>query len=351
MPGTKQDIFANDKSHLKVISRADAFSREDEEDDSVFYSKERPVSHLDDTALKTVQALIGQLIIEKQPVILDLMASIDSHIPGKIKPSKVVGLGMNMKEMESNAILDEKIIHDLNNDPTLPFNDNSFEVVLNTVSIQYLIHPDIIFKEVARVLKPGGLFLVIFSNRSFPTKAIKAWEMMTIDERMHLVEDYFQNSHEFSDPELYVSLGKPRPEGDKYAKEGFPSDPVFAVYADKKGAGNLHDRRPRPADNIAKPSPESIKEKISKIKETHRCPYCDQKMHLWAITDNPMSTWDHDLYICINDNCPYVINGWKVMYEQGNQNVTYRLCYDPKSDSLSPIPVPNLAVIKDSLRD
>lgn len=351
MPGTKQDVYANDKTHIKVISRVDAFSREDEKDDSIFYSKERFVSHLDSTALKTVESLIGQLIVEEHPAILDLMASVDSHIPSNIRPVRVAGLGMNMNELESNPVLDEKIVHDLNRDPTLPFNDNSFDIVLNTVSIQYLIHPGIIFKEVARILNPGGLYLIIFSNRSFASKAIRAWELMTIDERIHLVIDYFRTSQMFRRPKTFISMGKPRPEGDKYAKEGLPSDPVFAAFADKKGPSNSRIKRPKPTDHIERPSSESIKEKTSKIKYTHRCPYCNERMHLWAITDNPMSTWDHDLYLCINDFCPYVINGWKVMYEQGNQHVTYRLCYDPKSDTLSPIPVPNLAVIKGSLRD
>jgi hypothetical protein len=146
-------------------------------------------------------------------------------------------------------------------------------------------------------------------------------------------------------------MGKARPENDRCFSDGLPSDPVFAVYADKKGPAVSRIKRPRPKDPREKHDSKRVANNRSRIKETLQCPYCDEKMRLWAVTDNPMSTWDHDLYICINDFCPYVVNGWKVMYDQGNHNVSYRLCYDPKSDTLSPIPVPNLAVIKGSLRD
>jgi len=40
------------------------------------------------------------------------------------------------------------------------------------VSVDYLIRPLEIFKEVNRVLRPGGKFILSQSNRCFPTKAI-----------------------------------------------------------------------------------------------------------------------------------------------------------------------------------
>lgn len=42
-------------------------------------------------------------------------------------------------------------------------------------SVEYLIHPIEVFSEVARVLKPGAPFVVTFSERWFPTKAIELW--------------------------------------------------------------------------------------------------------------------------------------------------------------------------------
>jgi len=168
-------MHGNLSSGLSPIMRDDAFSRIDESDDTVFYSTERFVSHIDSFALSTIETLIGELIIEEKPVILDLMASWDSHIPDKLRPSKVVGLGLNEKELQQNKALSEYVLHDLNSNFRLPFEDNSFDAVLNTVSVDYMTLPVQVFQEVGRILKPGGLFLVVFSNRMFPEKAVKVW--------------------------------------------------------------------------------------------------------------------------------------------------------------------------------
>src|SRR5512139_1947428 len=133
----------------------EAFSRFDESDDSLFYATDRFVQHLDAAALDTVEQLVGSLIGEESSVILDLMAGWDSHIPGTLKPRRVVGLGLNGNELARNRALTEWVIHDLNRDPTLPFPDGMFDVVLNTVSVDYMTQPVEVFCEVGRILKPG----------------------------------------------------------------------------------------------------------------------------------------------------------------------------------------------------
>jgi hypothetical protein len=83
----------------------DAFSRSDESDDTIFYATDRFVQHLDSLALSTVEKLVGELVIEEDPVILDLMSSWDSHIPASLGPERVVGLGLNRKELSKNPAL------------------------------------------------------------------------------------------------------------------------------------------------------------------------------------------------------------------------------------------------------
>jgi SAM-dependent methyltransferase len=192
------------------------------------------VAHLDSVALATVESLVGRLITGPQPVILDLMASWDSHIPDSVRASKVVGLGLNRNELTHNRVLTEFIVHDLNRHPGLPFDDASFDAVINTVSVDYMTKPFEIFAEVARILKPGGLFLVIFSNRFFPQKATRLWRDSKEGARVVLVKDFFRSTPVFDAPEDYLSAGRPRPKDDKYAHLGIPSDPIYAVYARKK---------------------------------------------------------------------------------------------------------------------
>ena len=339
-------------SEMSPIFSDDAFSRLDATDDKTFYAKDRFVSHLDSMALSTVEHLIGDLVVEERPAILDLMAGWDSHIPETLRPSEVVGLGLNENELNQNKGLTEYVLHDLNGDPRLPFADNRFDVVINTVSVDYMTQPITVFEEVARILKPGGLFLVVFSNRMFPQKAVKVWRESNEDERVILIDEFFKQSGGFEKTSLFVSRGKPRPADDKYADTMPLSDPVYALYADKKGG--RPDRRQRPIISAGcsdKPDREEVEKKKACIKETLCCPYCDQKLSKWEVPDNPFcQTWDNEfMYICFNDDCPYFIRGWDKMYRDTLQGMSYRLMYNPEKDRCMPIPVPSHQALKDGI--
>jgi SAM-dependent methyltransferase len=339
---------------LSPILAEDAFSRLDESDDTTFYSIDRFVSHLDSLALATVEHLIGELIIEERPVILDLMAGWDSHIPERVRPSEVVGLGLNKNELAKNKALSGVIMLDLNKDPSLPFPDETFDTVINTVSIDYMTKPLQVFQEVGRILRPGGLFLVIFSNRMFPEKAVKVWLESSEDERVLLVEEFFAEAGLFGKPSVFVSKGKPRPEKDNYAHTGIPSDPIYAVYADNIGASPS--RKARPVVTMAYGElleGDELERRKKAVKDTLCCPYCGERLRKWAVPNNPFAyTWDNDfMYICFNDECPYFVRGWDVMYREGNRGVTYRLMYNPEKGSCMPVPVPTPNALKEGIID
>ena len=143
------------------------YYREDENYDSGFYKTERLQSHLDELARNEIKKLYHMLL---QPGfrIIDLMSSWQSHLPGSLESSRVTGLGMNMKEMEINPWLSELVLHDLNQENNLPFDDSCFEAVICSLSIEYLSRPVYIFKQIARVLVPGGILIITFFNRWFP---------------------------------------------------------------------------------------------------------------------------------------------------------------------------------------
>lgn len=62
------------------------------------------------------------------------------------------------------------------------------------------------FAEVFRVLRPGGVFIVSFSNRMFYEKAIGAWRDGTAYSRVQLVVQYFQCIEGFTQPEIIRKL-------------------------------------------------------------------------------------------------------------------------------------------------
>jgi SAM-dependent methyltransferase len=207
------------------------FTRGDSEDDGMFYARPRLVNHLDSTALKQVRRHYARLI-GKGARVLDLMSSMNSHLEPDLELASVVGLGMNEDELAANERLHQRVVHDLNREPRLPFGDAGFDAVVCTVSIEYLVHPFEVFREVARILKPGGKFILTFSNRWFPPKAISIWTDLHPFERMGLVLEYFLKDGLFKNLNTFSLTGLPRPADDKYASQMQWSDPVYSVWGD-----------------------------------------------------------------------------------------------------------------------
>ena len=198
------------------------FEREDNADDRLFYLQPRKVVHIDDGAI----AAIGRCFLEMVPpnsVVLDLMSSWRSHWPEGHPKQRMVGVGLNLEEMQDNFDLDEAVVHNVNEDLPLPLEGETFDAVLITVSAQYLTHPVETFQEVNRILKPGGVFIVSFSNRMFPTKAVRIWRVSSDRGRVDLVGTCMEAAGNFED--IQGTLLNP---GDSP-----PGDPMFAVTSRK----------------------------------------------------------------------------------------------------------------------
>ena len=211
---------------------AHSFDRRDERPDANFYESPRYVQHIDDTAIEMVRNTYGRFLASGMDV-LDLMSSWQSHVPHNIDLKRFSGLGLNKEELKRNRQLNDFTVQDINQFKILPYKDKSFDAILNTVSIEYLTDPDTTFGEIARILRPGGYFIVTFSNRWFPPKVIKVWEELHEFERMGLVTEYFIRSGSFSNLQTYSIRGLPRPHTDKYYPKLKFSDPIFAVWGQK----------------------------------------------------------------------------------------------------------------------
>jgi SAM-dependent methyltransferase len=169
------------------------FDRMDRGDDAHFYAEPRLVTHIDDATIAALTNVYRE-VLPVAGAVLDLMSSWISHLPEEISFGRVAGLGMNAAELERNAQLSEWCVHDLNRDPELPYDDASFDAVVNAVSIQYLTKPVEVFRSVARVLRPGGLHLIATSHRLFPTKAVRAWHVLPPERRFEVIRAYFERS-------------------------------------------------------------------------------------------------------------------------------------------------------------
>jgi SAM-dependent methyltransferase len=186
------------------------------------------VQHIDARARAIINRLYRRSIAPHARV-LDLMSSWVSHLDGVADSIAVSGLGMNAAELAGNPRLADYVVQDLNHDPRLPYTDSSFDVVVCSVSVEYLVSPFDVFAEVGRVLKPGGRFIVTFSDRWFPPKVIQLWTELHPFERMGLVLEYFRRSGQFDDMATESWHGWPRPTDDRYYPQRLAADPVFAV--------------------------------------------------------------------------------------------------------------------------
>ena len=162
--------------------------KRDDRPDGTFYDDPRFVTHADDAFFDRLTALYDEIIGPGDRV-LDAMSSWVSHLPS-IELDRVVGHGLNERELAANDRLGEYVVSDLNREQSLPFADEAFDVVCCALSVQYLQYPGPTFAEFARVLAPGGAVVVSFSNRMFPTKAVRAWRTASMAGRVELVERY-----------------------------------------------------------------------------------------------------------------------------------------------------------------
>ncbi|TYK10776.1 S-adenosyl-L-methionine-dependent methyltransferases superfamily protein [Cucumis melo var. makuwa] len=220
-----EEILKNVEWPEQFPFREEDFQRFDETPDTYFYESPRFVTHIDDPAIAALTKFYSEVFPPSNTPgvsMLDMCSSWVSHFPAGYKQERVVGMGMNEEELKRNPVLTEYIVQDLNVNPKLPFEDNSFDVITNVVSVDYLTKPLTVFKEMNRVLKPGGLAIMSFSNRCFFTKAISIWTSTGDADHIMIVGSYFHYAGGFEPPQAVDISPNPG-----------RSDPMYIVYSRK----------------------------------------------------------------------------------------------------------------------
>jgi len=144
------------------------------------------------------------------------------------------------------------------------------------------------------------------------------------------VRSWLEGTDAFGSVGVFESKNLPRPKDDKYAALGIPSDPVYAVFADRRGG---------PVKN--RPLPERAQQEYRSMDAGDRsiCPHCGDRLKKWEVPQTPFTEWPSEYqYVCFNDECPYFLRGWETMTRQGNPG-SYRYMYDPTTKMGYSIPV------------
>lgn len=79
----------------------------------------------------------------------------------------IVGMDYDLPSLQKHRSISRRVRGDVN---TLPFKDASFDLVTANMVVEHLAHPAVQFREINRILKPGGFFLFHTPNAAgYPT--------------------------------------------------------------------------------------------------------------------------------------------------------------------------------------
>ena len=165
------------------------FARLDNSTDERFYARLTKANLLTPVPRHGLTRFYAHLL-PRSGRILDLMAGQSSYLPSGGVYDEIVGLGLKNAGLDKNQNLDRKIVHDLNEQPSLPFPDDHFDACVVTSAVQYLIRPLDVFSQVARVLRRDAPFIVAFDGRMHHRKATANWRGADQAQRIRLVRRY-----------------------------------------------------------------------------------------------------------------------------------------------------------------
>lgn len=177
------------------------FLRQDEDEDTDFYSSPRFVTHIDDNAIRLLRGYYEHNLPRKGRI-LDFCSSWISHFPPPLETAaiegkkenreglQVIGMGMNAKELAANPVLVSTVLQDLNTSPQIPARIGKLDAATCVVSVDYLIRPLEVLSSLRERMRPGGKVHLVISNRCFPTKAVGRWLRVGEQERLMMVGDY-----------------------------------------------------------------------------------------------------------------------------------------------------------------
>jgi SAM-dependent methyltransferase len=319
--------------------------------------------------LQLLREAYGRLLGEGDfPQVLDLLGGSDRFT----SPDAVGSLtspAPSAPTTGSHRRLMLQIADELNEQPGLPFEDESFDAVLVTLDVGALRQPLEVFREVGRVLRPAGLVAVSFGAGGHDEAHTRLWALAGGRERLMLAEAFIEFAAAgFTAPVSMTffhgeAAGQAGDAGDVAGeaaraaggdqagrqvlewREGrapldhpeLPHAHVVFAYRDAVAPPHLeHPPFPPPA-----PQPAKTKDDIRYDEQGRpRCPYCGAAMGRYA---PPVTVFEIDygvdeLYVCFEDGCGYYRRSRRWMRSQGHPGFTYRFMFDPATGATGPLP-------------
>jgi SAM-dependent methyltransferase len=103
----------------------------------------------------------------------------------KEKAKLAIGIDLS-PEIENNNTLHKKIVGSVYE---IPLDNNSVDIIVTQSLIEHLEKPERLFQEASRVLKPGGIFILMTPNlmgwRSFISKCTPFWFHVIMNKKLY----------------------------------------------------------------------------------------------------------------------------------------------------------------------
>ncbi len=293
-------------------------------------------------ATAMIHVACEELLPDENAHLLELLPGPVNVMPGGDASLVVTGLGGRPDELSRNDGLSHRVLADLNAEPSLPFRSDFFDGAVFFFGVETLHTPDAVFEEVARVLKPGAVFLVVYSPVTDEARSHSRWKLMEDQDRLSTVVSSFEKGKSFGPVTAYGTKKRYRSEASRKHRPVREQAHVWIAYAkNRTGVGRgegLSGKLERPYEEEGDPL---------------QCPYCGDRLKKYEV---PHSAYEIDywyeadyLYICFNDECPYFERGWEWMWSKMRRNVSYRHMYNPTTHKSGPIPVPTNYALRDGI--
>ena len=159
---------------------------------------------------------LKHLNIKSDDVILDVGCGGGINVKRMAKSAKkVYGIDYSIESVKLSKEVNEKLRDEgkveiiEGNVKSLPFEDNTFDIVTAFETVYFWPDIEKCFAEVKRVLKPGGIFLIGLETNGSENFIMKFWGHF-IDMEMYDDDEItsFLESNDFSDITVYLRDGK-----------------------------------------------------------------------------------------------------------------------------------------------
>ena len=297
---------------------------------------------LHEAASKMINAACESILPDENARVLELLAGPLCLMPRGKASHVITGVGPWPDELHQNGALAHRILADLDANPSLPIRSDCFDAAVLFFGVETLRFPGRVFEEVSRVLRPGAVFLNVYSSVTDADCANSEWRWMDDQERLSNVVSHFERTEAFGPVTAYGTKKRVRSDASKKQHPVRDPAPIWITYA-----------KSRSARTIAWDLKETLGRQDPEAQNPLRCPYCGEWLRKYAVPHSAceIDYWyeaDH-LYICFNDVCPYFERGWEWMWSTMRRNVSYRHMYNPTTRKSGPIPVPTYYALKDGI--